>query len=769
MPRESSTAAEVTGSMSPEVAFGRPELATAGEGRFSLDRLGRRVVFQVHTPPETAPAGQPRFLPSGTPACAVGQMVHYVDLDGGGTVQVGPDGANSWHPSWSPDGQTVAFYSDAGGSPNLWVHDVASGTSRLVSKVGVKAKLWVGDEPQWVPDGSEVLVPVAPDEEGTDGEEAASPAEGRPTARVYRSRDEPDDTGSIVELNEHYLRENNATIAAINIADGSVRVLVAADATPRPSAAQVSPSGRWVSYLSVALQDQSEDAPTSGCFHDLLLMSTAGGHAAVVASHIAQSESPPGYYLDTYIWHPTRDQLFWIDQGRLWTVEIDDKPGQPRRLAPSLDTLTVTPLLLTRTCTSLIIGIGKGEQATTDHNPVPHQLGVVPLDGSPHTVIAPPTDLADPYVVRQSHAVAWEPQPGAIAVQMRNPSTTEPVLLRVDTTTATITRSWQGPAKLDTVGATPDHRSLVAAYEDFRHPRDLWILDSEGHRERQLTTVNPLLSGVRLGEVDTFQTRVPQHDGTFADATTAVLLPAGVRRGDHLPAIMFCYPGGRVSHRSNQFGGGMPSCLPLTPFFDRGYAVLLAEAPIGPDGQAGNPRAELAAVLVPQLYHAAELGYIDLERVALSGHSYGGYGTAATISATNAFAAAVALQGMYDLTSSYSRLTTGTTTSMYWYFETGQARMGAHPWKAPQRYHDNSPYHQADRIQTPLLLIHGADDDMCHVDDAGMLYNALKRLGQDVELAIYDGEGHVPYEWSRVNAVDALHRVLDFLDRHLSG
>lgn len=136
---------------------------------------------------------------------------------------------------------------------------------------------------------------------------------------------------------------------------------------------------------------------------------------------------------------------------------------------------------------------------------------------------------------------------------------------------------------------------------------------------------------------------------------------------------------------------------------------------------------------------------------------------------TNAFAAAVAIDGMYDLPSAYGWLGAEPRASMFWYFETGQARMGTHPWAAPHRYRENSPYHRADRIRTPLLLIHGSTDDVCPVADAGKMYNALTRLGQDVELAIYDGEGHVLHEWSRPNAVDALQRSLDFLDRHLTA
>jgi dipeptidyl aminopeptidase/acylaminoacyl peptidase len=93
--------------------------------------------------------------------------------------------------------------------------------------------------------------------------------------------------------------------------------------------------------------------------------------------------------------------------------------------------------------------------------------------------------------------------------------------------------------------------------------------------------------------------------------------------------------------------------------------------------------------------------------------------------------------------------------------------MGTHPWADLKRYLANSPYYQADKIHTPLLLVHGKIDKTCPVEGAERMFNALKRLDRRAELAVYDGEGHVPGTWSLVNAVDATKRMLDFLDKHM--
>jgi dipeptidyl aminopeptidase/acylaminoacyl peptidase len=93
--------------------------------------------------------------------------------------------------------------------------------------------------------------------------------------------------------------------------------------------------------------------------------------------------------------------------------------------------------------------------------------------------------------------------------------------------------------------------------------------------------------------------------------------------------------------------------------------------------------------------------------------------------------------------------------------------MGTHPWADLTRYLANSPYYQADKIDTPLLLVHGERDFPCFPDESEKMFNALKRLGKTAQLATYAGEGHVPFEWSLGSGVDASRRIVEFLDRYV--
>jgi dipeptidyl aminopeptidase/acylaminoacyl peptidase len=96
------------------------------------------------------------------------------------------------------------------------------------------------------------------------------------------------------------------------------------------------------------------------------------------------------------------------------------------------------------------------------------------------------------------------------------------------------------------------------------------------------------------------------------------------------------YGGGDLAAAQARYGGADVSTIAAPVFTTRGYAVLLVDAPLGPAGKPGWPAAELREGVLPQVYQAAELGYIDRKRLALTGQSYGGYSTAALVAQTNA-------------------------------------------------------------------------------------------------------------------------------------
>jgi dipeptidyl aminopeptidase/acylaminoacyl peptidase len=173
-------------------------------------------------------------------------------------------------------------------------------------------------------------------------------------------------------------------------------------------------------------------------------------------------------------------------------------------------------------------------------------------------------------------------------------------------------------------------------------------------------------------------------------------------------------------------------------------------------------------VIMPQVYRAAERGYVDIWRVAMTGQSYGGYGAAALISATNLFRAAVSVSGINDLAGLYGTLNQGGAFDLVMWAEKSQGRMGWPPWSELRRYLENSPYYRADRIRTPLLILHGRDDTTIPVEDAEKMFSALRRLCRIAQLADYEHEGHTISDWELRRAKDATECMLDFLHRHFA-
>ncbi|MGC2370731.1 MAG: prolyl oligopeptidase family serine peptidase, partial [Candidatus Sulfotelmatobacter sp.] len=96
-----------------------------------------------------------------------------------------------------------------------------------------------------------------------------------------------------------------------------------------------------------------------------------------------------------------------------------------------------------------------------------------------------------------------------------------------------------------------------------------------------------------------------------------------------------------------------------------------------------------------------------------------------------------------------------------------QGLMGGTPWEFRDRYIENSPIFYFDRVDTPLLIIHGSSDDAVESFLGDEVFVALRRLGKQVEYAKYAGEGHDPAAWRYSNQVDFSNRIIDWFDKWL--
>lgn len=240
--------------------------------------------------------------------------------------------------------------------------------------------------------------------------------------------------------------------------------------------------------------------------------------------------------------------------------------------------------------------------------------------------------------------------------------------------------------------------------------------------------------------------------------------------GCKYPLIVIPYAGANYSQRypgDSKWNPAAHAPISAELFASRGYAVLFPSIPL--KNPPSDPMIELLPPLSIAIEEAIETDLVDANRIALSGHSYGGYTVLAAATQLDGFRAVIAASsGAVNLTSRYGvfspvwryqpmrPLPTGSGWT-----ELGQGRMGAPPWDAVDRYIRNSPLFQADEIDVPIMLIHGSADVISIVESEEM-YTALLRQNKDVLFVRYWGEGHGllnPH-----NVVDMWTRVFDFLE-----
>jgi dipeptidyl aminopeptidase/acylaminoacyl peptidase len=222
--------------------------------------------------------------------------------------------------------------------------------------------------------------------------------------------------------------------------------------------------------------------------------------------------------------------------------------------------------------------------------------------------------------------------------------------------------------------------------------------------------------------------------------TGTLYLPVGYNREkkEKLPLIMWAYPTEYKDKNSAGQSTANPNAFTYLSYGNpiywvtRGYAVLDdASFPIVGEGEE-QPNDTFIAQLVANAKAAIDavdaLEYIDRKRVAVGGHSYGAFMTANLLTHSNLFAAGIARSGAYN------------RSLTPFGFQSEERSY----WEAPEVYDSMSPFMHADKMKTPLLLIHGEADNNSgtHTLQSERYFQALKSFGAPVRLVILPMESH---------------------------
>ncbi len=740
-----------------DAVLGAPRFAWSDRPVTSPD--GKWVAYALYRRPEK-PIANLRYLPNGLPGDKVGLPLWVSEVHGKRTFLACPPKVSCFRPAWSPDGNRIAFYSDAGGALGLWVLEVATRKRTRVFSGPLKISLWWGDEPKWSPDGRTIYFSLRPK---AAQKQLARQLKKDPEVRVYRAGSgySEDPSKSQIKATRNFMRkENEAILVSVDLGTRQVRSLTSEDMQPAPAVFRISPSGSWLSYLSVS-QPMSESNQNST--FDLVVLSRDGKTKKVLAEKILSPVKD--YHSLTYRWHPTEDRLIFVHEGKVWLSDFrKGLPSSNERLR-NFDNAIADPLFFDAAGGAFIIGLYTKE--TADYPvPEPTRLAWVPLsaDLPVKTFDLKPNEEFRTIPIFNDR-VAWGSVQYEFAAQVVDGKTGQTSLIGFQPETQGRALLWRGNANLGTFAYFPAGTGeALAVFEDPNTPPDLYLFRKDFKEKSRVTHIEPAFDSMPKVNLKFVDTEVTLYDGTKKDARTALVAPADGK--EKRPTLVIGYPGFDDSIFTNSFAGGDPTAsLPSAILLNRGYAVAVVSLPIGPEGKPGNPIKETYDVLMPQLKNLADKGLIDWDHMAVMGQSYGGYFAASMITQTNAFKGAISISGIFDLPSYYGVLSPeGAPFGISW-SEGGQGRMGNTVWAEFDRYIKNSPYFLADQIKSPLLILHGTEDHNFH--DAEKMFAGLRRLGQTVELAAYPNEGHVPREWTLQHATDLAKRIVDFLDRFL--
>jgi len=224
------------------------------------------------------------------------------------------------------------------------------------------------------------------------------------------------------------------------------------------------------------------------------------------------------------------------------------------------------------------------------------------------------------------------------------------------------------------------------------------------------------------------------------DLSGTLYLPVGydIKKKEKMPMILWAYPreykdkssAAQNTQNPNRFT--YPSWGSPIYWVTRGYVVLAgASFPIVGEGDEqpnDSFRSQLVANGKAAIDAVDKLGYIDRNRVAVGGHSYGAFMVANLLSHSNMYAAGIARSGAYN------------RTLTPFGFQSEERSY----WEAPEVYYTMSPFMHADKMKTPLLLIHGEADNNSgtYPLQSERYFNALKGLGATVRLVMLPKESH---------------------------
>lgn len=301
---------------------------------------------------------------------------------------------------------------------------------------------------------------------------------------------------------------------------------------------------------------------------------------------------------------------------------------------------------------------------------------------------------------------------------------------------------------------------LVYTRQNYQEFPDLWVANMDMSKTKRISNANPQKSEYNWGTVELVEWK--SFDGK--DLQGLLYRPENLDPNKKYPMLVYFYE--TYSEMLNRHFIPKPtySTINFTYYASNGYVIFVPDIKYG----TGNPGHDaFDAIISGTQAMCNKYDFIDRDHLGIQGQSWGGYQTAYLVTQTDMFAAAEAGAPVSNMTSAYGGIRWGSGMSRQFQYENTQSRIGGTLWEKPMNYYNNSPVFFADRVNTPLMIMHNDDDGAVPWYQGIEYFMALKRLQKPVWLVNYNG---APHNLSRLaDRKDLTIRLQQFFDHFLKG
>jgi dipeptidyl aminopeptidase/acylaminoacyl peptidase len=747
-----------------------------------LRLAGVRVEPKNHSKHDT-PGGY------GITPCARGfQLVRIAD--GAVTPVTLPEGSCPGRPEWSADGKRFAFVNLASEAVELWIGDASTGQAHSVP--GARLNPMFNDELQWMPDQKSILVklvpegmgappadpvvPVGPSIQETGGEKGQS--------STYENRDTLGSTHD-EDVFDYYAQSQLALVDAASGAITPVGKPANYDSlAPAPDGQHILVTAIHKPYSYVTTYDRFPQEVEVWDISDRTRLSVHTVASLPLADRVPIRGVPLGPR--NFSWRATDPAtLVWAEalDGGDWNVNVPNRDKLMLQKAP----FNSPAAEIARTEQRFAEFTWSGQPGTSllteyDTNRHWRKTFIVDIDQpqqKPRLLWDLSTDenYANPGypVMRQLANGAWVLRQDGDSIYLSgtgsSPDGDRPFLDRLDLKTLKSERLFRSDKTSfeDFLAFTgPDAHTFLTWHQSPADPPNAFLRTlgqpiAVAPGEAALASTSGAVTHIPdpTPEVRAIKKRLVKYkraDGL--DLSFTLYTPPGYQEGTRVPAILYAYPEDFAdASKAGQVTGSQETFTRLRQYrllLLAGYAIIdNASFPI-----IGDPKKaydtyldQLVADAKAAVDEAVRLGVADPNRIGVTGHSHGALMTVNLVAHSDLFRAGVATSGSYNKT-----LTP---------FGFQNERRSV--WEAPEVYRQVSPFFSADKLKTPILIMHGGEDANPGTTplQSQKLYEAVRGNGGTARLVILP---HEPHWYSAMESNEQLiYEMIRWFDKYVKN